>query len=78
MHAAGESVTGRVPKNTVAVALQTRDQAHLLEIAEKLSQHGIEHVVIRECDGEAQAIGITPTHNRKAIRKITGSLPLVK
>lgn len=78
IHAIGESTPTRVPKNTVAVALHVRDQAHLLELHEKLLKANIAHVLIRECDGEPMAIGIEPTRDRASIRKVTSSLPLVK
>jgi hypothetical protein len=78
IHAAGESAPGRVPKNTIAVALAARDQAHLLEIDALLTQAGIAHVLIVECDGEPMAIGCEPTRDRAAVRKVLSSIPLVK
>jgi hypothetical protein len=78
IHAAGESTPSRVPANTVAVALSARNQEHLLAIREMLQRADIKHVLIAECDGEAMAIGIEPTRDRQAIRKVTSSLPLVK
>jgi len=78
IHAAGESTPSRVPENTVAVALSARDQSHLLELHELLKTADIKHVLIAECDGEAMAIGIEPTRDRKTIRRWTSSLPLVK
>lgn len=78
IHAAGESTPGRVPKNTIAVALSARDQAHLLEIDAQLTQSGIIHVLIVECDGEPMAIGCEPTRDRQSIRKVVSSLPLVR
>lgn len=68
----------RVPKNTIAVALAARDQAHLLGIDALLTKAGIDHVLICECDGEPMAIGCEPTRDRQAIRKVVSSLPLVK
>jgi hypothetical protein len=78
IHAAGESTPGRVPKNTVAVALAARDQAHLLERAERLTRAGIPYVLITECDGEPMAIGIEPMRDRDRIRKETSDLALIK
>lgn len=78
IHATGESTPGRVPKNTVAVALGVRDQAHLLERAARLERAGIPHVLITECDGEPMAIGIEPTKDRAKIRKETSDLALIK
>lgn len=78
IHAAGESVTETVPLNTVVVALQVKDQQELLEYHQRLLKAGIRNVLIRECDGEPQSIGITPTRDRKKLRKVLSSLPLVK
>jgi hypothetical protein len=78
IHAAGESAPGRVPKNTIAVALAARDQAHLLEIHALLTTAGIIHVLIVECDGEPMAIGCEPTRNRQSVRKVVSNLPLVR
>ncbi len=83
VHAAGESVTERVPKETVAVALRTSAigedaQDELLQISARLDKAGIRHVIIRECDGESMAIGIEPTRDRKAVRKVLSSLPLLR
>lgn len=78
IHAAGESTPSRVPTNTVAVALRARDVEHLLEIRDTLSRAAIPHVLICECDGEPMAIGVEPTRDRYAIRKVTSNLPLVK
>ena len=83
MHAAGESVPTRVPTNTIAVALAARDEAHLRMISDALKLADIRHVLIREPiegreDGEAMSIGIEPTKNRLAIKKVTSCLPCVK
>ncbi len=77
IHAAGESVLSRVPSGTIAVALVCRDEAHLLEIAAQLEAAGLAHVVIRECNGEAMSIGLQPTTDRAAVRRVLSSLPLV-
>lgn len=83
MHAAGESTPSRVPTNTIAVALAARDEVHLRAISNSLEIAGIPHVLIREPvegskDGEAMAIGIEPTDNRLAIKKVTSCLPCVR
>lgn len=79
IHAVGESVEiAPVPPNTVAVALSVKDIAHLLEIYNKLVAANIKCVLITECDGEPMAIGCVPTRDRKSIRKVVSSLPLVK
>ncbi len=78
VHAVGESTPTRVPENTVAVALRCKDKDHLLQLAGKLAQKKIPHVLIRECDGEPMAIGVEPTRDRALIRKVVSSLPLIK
>lgn len=78
IHAAGESAAERVPSNTVAVALAARDQAHLHELAALLRAAGVEHKLIVECDGEAMAIGVTPTRDRLRVRKVLSTVPLVR
>jgi hypothetical protein len=66
------------PPGTVAVALAARNQAHLLELRDSIAQAGLPHVLIAECDGEPMAIGLEPTRDRTAIRKVLSSIPLVK
>jgi len=78
VHAAGESTRERVLPGTIAVALHARDEAHLRELHEKLVVANIPHHVVEECDGQWMAIGIEPTTNRAAIRKVTSALPLVR
>ena len=78
VHAAGERAVGRVPPRTIAVALSAKDAGHLGEIGAKLEAAGIEHVMIAECDGERMAIGIAPTRDRAAVRKVLSSIPLVR
>jgi hypothetical protein len=83
VHAAGESAPIRVPTNTIAVALAARDENHLRMISDALELADIRHVLIREPidgreGGEAMSIGIEPTRNRLAIKKVTSSLPLVR
>lgn len=83
IHAAGESAPNRVPTNTIAVALAARDESHLRMISDALELADIRHVLIREPidgseDGEAMSIGIEPTRNRLAIKKVTSCLPCVR
>ena len=79
IHAVGESHNGTVhPPGTVAVALSARNQEHLLELESCLKKAGLPHVLISECDGEPMAIGLHPTRDRAAIRKVLSSIPLVK
>lgn len=77
LHAAGESSTGALPEETIAVALHARDEVHLREIDARLTAAGIAHHLIIECDGQAMAIGCTPTTNRTALRRQTSMLPLM-
>jgi len=87
VHAAGESSPGNLPTGTYAVVLAVPDEEALLHYAERLRYAGIEHKLIGEPDlkpyrfleGEqATAIGIPPTTDRPAVRKILGMLPLLK
>jgi hypothetical protein len=78
IHAAGESTPQRCTPGTIAVALHARDEVHLRALANKLALAGIPHCVIEECDGEAMAIGIEPTTDRAAVRKVVSALPLVR
>lgn len=81
IHAAGESSPGNLPEHTFAVCLAARDEAHLLEIEQKLLDLGIAHKAIREPDppwnNALMAIGIYPCE-RSTARRITSSLPLLK
>lgn len=78
VHAAGESARIRVEPGTIAVALHARDEAHLRDVAARLGAARIPHHVVEECDGEAMAIGVEPTTDRAAVRKVLSSLPLAR
>ena len=78
VHAAGESAPNGTKPGTIAVCLYARDQEHLKDIAMSLSDAGIKHHIVEECDGEWMAIGCEPTTNRAAMRKVLSSLPLAK
>lgn len=78
IHAAGESAPRRLPAGTIAVALAARDAPHLLELGEALTRAAIPHVLVREDDGEPMSIGVEPTHDRRAVRKVLSSVPLVR
>jgi len=79
-HAAGES--GPAPPESIAVVLGVADEAALLAIAERLTVHAVKHVLIREnagvYAGQATAIGVRPTHDRKRVGKAVSSLRLVR
>jgi hypothetical protein len=68
--------------STIVVALAVPDETTLRHVAEALSEHSLTHKLIVEdagaFAGQAMAIGINPTTDRAAIRKVTSALPLVK
>ena len=78
VHAAGESSDPRPCPGSIAVALHARDEDHLLEIAAALDRAGIRHCHVVEDDGRLMAIGVNPTRDRAAVRKVLSSLPLVR
>ncbi|HLT39279.1 MAG TPA: hypothetical protein VK034_23505 [Enhygromyxa sp.] len=82
IHAAGESAGGRLPESTIAVALAARDEAQLVEIEQQLRRSAIPHRAIREPDppwhGALMAIGIEPVADRGAVRRVIGSLSLLR
>ncbi len=75
VHAAGESADPRPAPGCIAVALHARDEAHLVAIAARLSHAGVRHHVVVEEDGRWMAIGVNPTRDRAAVRKVLSSLP---
>ena len=79
-HAAGES--GPAPPGSIAVVLGVPNEVELLAIDARLTARGIPHVLIFEnagsYDGQATAIGVHPTHDRKAVGKAVSSLRLVR
>jgi len=83
IHAAGESTPEKgVPTGTFAVALAARSEEHLKFLEEKLQRFAIPHVAVREPDppynGALMALGICPVADRKLVKKVTSSLPLLK
>lgn len=64
------------------VALVVPDETSLRRIAEALGEHSLTHKLIVEdagpFAGQAMSIGIQPSTDRAAIRKVTSALPLVK
>ncbi len=81
VHAAGESVRSEVPEGTHAIVLAADNEPHLLQIEERLRFFSIPHRSIREPDapwnGALMAIGITPTTDRKPLKKVTRKLKLL-
>jgi len=85
VHAAGLSASwrdGPLPTDTIAVALAARDESHLHELSVKLAERNILHHPVRESDGpyagQWMAIGLEPTADRDAVRKVVSHLPLVR
>jgi hypothetical protein len=82
IHAAGESAGGDLPASTIAVALAARNEAQLLAIEQLLRRLKIPHRAIREPDspwnGALMAIGLAPVRDRDAVRRVTGSLSLLR
>ncbi len=78
-HAASEA-SGYPP--TIVVALAVPDETTLRRVAEALGEASLTHKLVIEdagpFAGQAMAIGIHPTTDRAAIRKVTSALPLVK
>jgi peptidyl-tRNA hydrolase len=78
-HAASEA-SGHPP--TIVVALQVPDETTLRRIATALGENSLTHQLIVEDAGphagEAMAIGIAPSTDRKAIGKVVSALPLVR
>jgi hypothetical protein len=78
-HAASEA-TGHPP--SIVVALAVPDESTLRKIAEALGRQSQTYALIVEDAGphagEATAIGVRPTADRAAVRKVLSSLPLVR
>lgn len=82
VHAAGESSEGNLPAGTFAIVLAVPDIKGLVAVKRDLDEAGISHKLICEPDlphnGAPMAIGLTPTQDRRSIRRILGRLPLIK
>lgn len=82
VHAAGESAGGPLPDGTIAVALSAPSEAAIRKLAQDFARQAIAHRLIVEdagpWAGQAMAIGVTPTCDRKTIRRLTSRLPCVK
>jgi hypothetical protein len=81
-HAAGESAGGPLPEGTIVVALAVPDEPTLLGLRRAFALAQLDHKLIVENDGpwadQAMAIGVKPTTNRAAVRKVVSALPLVR
>ncbi len=82
IHAAGESSRAVLPPHTFAIALAARDEAHLVSLEHELQRLAIPHCAIREPDppwnGALMAIGIVPVVDRDSVKRVTGSLKLLR
>lgn len=78
-HAASEASGGPV---AIVVALGVDNETQLRSIAAALGEHSLTHKLIEEdagpFAGQATAVSIAPTHDRKAVGKVVSSLPLVR
>jgi len=81
IHAAGESAEGVEP-GTHAIALRVANERELEHVEARLQRLDVPHAAIREPDspwhGALMAIGIYPTADARAERKVTRSLKLLK
>lgn len=82
-HAAGESVrTPLPPEGTIVVALAVPTEDTLRQVAEALGRQSLTYKLITETEGpwahQAMAIGVEPTCDRTAVRKVVSALPLVR
>ena len=82
-HAAGESaVKFGLPEHTWVAVIAVPSEGALRDIARKLTERGIEHVLIEEPDepwcGQATAIGVKATKDHMSIRKVSSHLPRYK
>ena len=78
-HAASEAAGAPV---CVVVALAVDGEAELRRVAAALGDRSLTHRLVVEDAGphagQATALGVTPTHDRAAIRKVVSALPLVR
>lgn len=74
VHAAGESISNRVPTGTRAVVLGVPKAQDLEELSASLDTAKLEHTLIRE-DGVAYSLGIAPRSDGR-IRRVTSDLKL--
>ena len=78
-HAASEA-SGHPP--TIVVALAVPDETTLRRIAEALGENSLTYKLITEdagpYAGQAMALGLTPSTDRKALGKVVSALPLVR
>jgi len=82
VHAVGESLSVPHPDGTYAIVLAVPDIRGLLDVRDALVVAGIPHKLICEPDapfnGAPMAVGLAPSRDRRAIRRVLGRLPLLK
>ncbi len=82
VHAAGESADPLPQSGTHAVVLGVPDERSLLRVAERLERRGLRLHLIREpappFHGAATAIGLPPTRDRRAVKRVLGRLNLLE
>ncbi len=80
-HAASESSPTPDPPGTNAVVLAAAGEPELLALYQRLVALGARCVLITEPDepwcGAATAIGLEPVVDRRALRRVLGTLPLL-
>ena len=79
-HAAGHSSPGNLPQDTHVVVLAAKNESHLLSLEQMLQSRHVPHHSVREPDlgNMLTAIGLVPTRDRRAARRVLGRLPLLK
>lgn len=83
-HAAGESADPKPEPGCTMVVLHAADEQHLKIVAQRLDKSGLRYHCVTECPddedypSQLMAIGLAPTTDRKAIKKVLSSLPLAK
>jgi hypothetical protein len=83
-HAAGESSDPKPEPGTTAVVLHAVDEQHLMIIRDRLIRSGLKHHCVIECPddedypSQLMSIGLCPTTDRAAVKKVLSSLPLAK
>ncbi len=82
-HAAGESaIKFGLPPHTWIAIIAVPTEGALRDISRKMTERGIEHVLIEEPDapwhGQATAIGVKATKNHMPIKKLTSHFPRYK
>lgn len=84
VHAAGESAEPLPTPGTVAVVLHAADEQHLAIVKARLDKAQLRAHCVYEAEddkhfpGQLMSIGVNPSSDRTAIKKVLGSLPLAK